>query len=538
MRPPSLLLLLTTASVLGAGCDPLQVAPGHDFGVRLRTASPLMMVGQVAPVALAFEVTGCQAFDLAVQSGSQTSHALDFTRQGDGSFVASVPVEWLRQEDHTCLDDSVTINKGQASLVATCQDVGRTAATEFQVSYGTGTHAMLMRGWGPERLSSYRDPESGLIPLSEPVKYIFPSGDPLHPFWAGGDSHVSSSLQPPVGPSYAADGAWQVESGGCYPLPFGVDGCSYMSLANPDGTVTPVLAATLNFWSPGPHLGNYVTWVPATVVDLAFQPSGALVVLSWEGSYPWETTVSLIPASTTEFDVQPRTVTRFSNLLVLTRFSRAPDGRLVFLTGSSNGGQYDGGQYDGGQIEAQLHLIDGAGQVETAPVTLPESPDLWGSVSLSPDATAWAVTGGPSFIGSADGGWTKLATTRHGYGSVAWLQDGVAIWRPGLGQGSHPLASVEAFDATPPYTRRFTYDVTALPGYSGAEQLLDVIAVGEHLVLTTNSGVRILGRDGTVVAGSDPLPCALSPTAMATQVGPRTVAVGAGSYLYLFDLPQ
>ena len=67
-------------------------------------------------------------------------------------------------------------------------------------------------------------------------------------------------------------------------------------------------------------------------------------------------------------------------------------------------------------------------------------------------------------------------------------------------------------------------------------QLLGVTVVGDKLVLTTNSGVRVLGADGSVVGGADPLPCGLSPTALAIPTGPTTFAVAAGNFVYVFDV--
>ncbi len=51
--------------------------------------------------------------------------------------------------------------------------------------------------------------------------------------------------------------------------------------------------------------------------------------------------------------------------------------------------------------------------------------------------------------------------------------------------------------------------------------------MGDKLALTTSTGIRILGPDGTLIGGSDPFPCSQTTTAVAERVGPTTVAVGA-----------
>jgi hypothetical protein len=117
------------------------------------------------------------------------------------------------------------------------------------------------------------------------------------------------------------------------------------------------------------------------------------------------------------------------------------------------------------------------------------------------------------------------------------MDGGIALWRGSSwiwGGGSTGV--VEVFDASPPYARRFGYEVQPMPGSGGTAQLFGAVAVGDKLALTTETGIRVLGPDATLVGGADPLPCGLSTTSRAARVGPTTVAVGAGDYLYVFDL--
>ena len=76
---------------------------------------------------------------------------------------------------------------------------------------------------------------------------------------------------------------------------------------------------------------------------------------------------------------------------------------------------------------------------------------------------------------------------------------------------------------------------TYLYGVATRLCLKGMVAVGDHLALTTSTGIRILGPDGTVVQGADPLPCGLLTTAPAIRSGPSTVAVAASPYVYVFD---
>jgi hypothetical protein len=95
--------------------------------------------------------------------------------------------------------------------------------------------------------------------------------------------------------------------------------------------------------------------------------------------------------------------------------------------------------------------------------------------------------------------------------------------------------AVDVFELAAPHMLRYSYDVHPLPGSDAFTELKGIVAVGDYLALTTSTGIRILGPDGTVVQGADPLPCALLTTAPAIRSGPTTVAVAASPYVYVFD---
>lgn len=125
------------------------------------------------------------------------------------------------------------------------------------------------------------------------------------------------------------------------------------------------------------------------------------------------------------------------------------------------------------------------------------------------------------------------------HGGAAWLPGAVALWTggdilfPGDPSGTD---LVQVFDATPPREFRYEYVVDALPGAARAPSLVGAIAVGDHLVLTTTTGVRILDATGRLVGGTDPFHCGATTTAAAEQVGPSTVAVGVGDTVITFEV--
>jgi hypothetical protein len=239
----------------------------------------------------------------------------------------------------------------------------------------------------------------------------------------------------------------------------------------------------------------------------------------------------------------------FPGELARTRFSRAADGRLAFISFAMPPG--------GGNLFSILHLADSA-TVEnlsnpTADLFIGDAVlfafggidfSIIGGPQLAPDATALVAgvdlgpPGGPfSLLPSAD---PSLYPNDGDSGGAAWPAGAVALWRGisftgGIGSDKDE-GRVESFDLAPPHARRFLYDVHALPGGPPTAQLVGVTAVGDKLVLTTSSGVRVLGPDGALVGGADPLPCRLSPTALAIPTGPDTFAVAAGNFVYVFDL--
>jgi hypothetical protein len=166
----------------------------------------------------------------------------------------------------------------------------------------------------------------------------------------------------------------------------------------------------------------------------------------------------------------------------------------------------------------------------------------FGGLSLSPDASL--LLSGKALGAPGASAWTTLPADRvvwpfdDGAGA-AWGTDVVATWE-GVPLGEEvqqDRGTLEAFDLRPPNGRLFRYDVVPLAGASGPATLNGVAAVGDHFVLTTSTGVRVLDRHGKVVAGSDPLPCRMTPSTVAIQSGPDQAAVGVGDHgVLVFDL--
>jgi hypothetical protein len=133
---------------------------------------------------------------------------------------------------------------------------------------------------------------------------------------------------------------------------------------------------------------------------------------------------------------------------------------------------------------------------------------------------------------------TGLDRRRFVTGAV-WLPEAVALWVGGnILEPASTLerGKVQVFDAAPPHALRWEYRIEPLPGATVAPVLVGATAVGDRLVLTTSTGVRVLGTDGALLGGSDPLPCGRMVTAAAAQTAPDTFSVGADAIQYVFDL--
>ncbi len=542
LRRASALLLVIAISA----CDRLEVDPGHGFGVRVLTPSPVAGVGKIT-VPLRFAITGCDLFDAEIRGGAGAGHAVELLNEPGGTFLAEVPVDWLRGVDGTCLHDARTPLVSAAQVLVTCRDAGRIATADLAVSYGTATRADLV--------------QSSLTQAT--TQFLFPSADPLVPHavasWfstayvypQGFSFPLSieaslSSVEPLVRPRLAANDSALFLSSGC-PI----------EIACPDLQVSPdATVPSEEIWGrtllplPCPSTGcdAFHVAVPSHVIDMAIGTDGALVVLSQlydERSLPpWPTAIVVTRIS----PAGESFIGYFPGESAETRFSTTADGRLAFVSFVIP---------SSGPIHSVLHQTDGT-SVSSSPnptgaldlgevVAGSDGPMLTnvGSAQLSPDASSLVVNG--SHLGSP-GSLLAALPAAGAYagdgeaGGAAWLTGAVGLWRGASlmwgAPASADLGGVEVFGAAPPHDRVYAYDVHALPGSNGPAVLHGAVAVGDKLVLTTSTGVRVLGPDGTVVGGSDPLPCGLTPTAVAVRTGPRTAAVAAGRYLYVFDLAE
>ncbi len=541
---------LLSLALLAAACSRLDPEPGADFGVQVVGGSSITAIGKLS-VRVGFTVSGCDAFDPAIRIGA-SAHAIDASRQGDGTWLADVPVDWLRVEDFDCLHDALRPHASRADLVVTCRDGGRSASAGLDVAYGTATRAFEAEA---------------ATPVSE-VRYLFASPDPLHPV-AMQVSWVEDSvlIQTGAGASFAvgigAGALVGLEGGGVHvearPLAetravVAEGGTSFVySMGCPLGSACPDLQIDATTALPSEAvawMGDESAWwdsrVPRFVLDMSTTDEQSVAVLSQPEPSPWNPTSVLSVVTKAPGYVAPevKVLGVFPGELVQSRFSRLPDGRLAWLAWIIP---------DVGPIRSVLRTTDGATVDARSDPTGDEAiGEMWGSSGmqrvyvnvsgrLSPDASRIVLSGG-RLIG-VDGGSTTLPAANwyavDGNGSdVAWPTGAVALWK-GLDWifGVGGSGTLEVFDAAPPHARRFAYDVGPLPG-GGNAALYGATAVGDRLVLTTASGVRVLGPDGALVGGADPLPCGLATTSRATRVGPTTFAIGAGSRWYVFDLAE
>jgi hypothetical protein len=581
-----------------AGCDGLSQRPGADFAVRVLDASPITAVGQIyAPVR--FEVTGCSAFDLELESDSG-DRPLTFEEQPDGTYVASVPIVWMRERAGCWMGGDDPIDGYPSTLIATCHDAGRSARAEFSFRSG-------FNGGGSS--------------ASGDIRTIFPGDDPIRIGWIAtspysgevalydADGHsrrlsdewapaldLAAYLNPLVRPRLARRGDRVFATLGCL-----------ASGDCPEVTVGPGESL------PGERLADValtddrlappraIAHVSASVVDMAFAADGALVVVSdtsldrdptywppriirgwpnlearWGETIVWRVTPAPDGAEGVVED-EATVIARLPYETVATRLSRTASGALAFATVA---------EQPRASVVLNLHVVDGpavttsvttagsAGCSGTPYVYCPSR--LWSSfvnagVALSPDGSSLLAIGGDSYSDGpprhellywmntepSDRVWqpfgcltcersaTSLPRQQiyrpYANGGAAWPAGAVALWTGGdiLYPDEQPdglLDRVEVFEATPPRKLRYEYEVEALPGATRDPHLVGVTAVGDHLVLTTTTGVRILDARGELVGGADPLPCGATVTATAEQVGPTTVAVGVGDTVLSFEV--
>lgn len=534
--------LASIALLLGVGCDALGVRPGHDFAVTVLNEQPIQAVGLLT-VPLRMAVTGCDAVQADVGRGTDR-HAIDIIRQGDGTWASAVPVEWVRGEDGACLFDATAPQATTARLWVTCMDAGRSIASDLAINYGTATKAYVP-AYMWERTT---------------VEYLFPSANPLLPYsmspssfiqWAGTSPLLPTGVnlgldgfvmqfEPLYRPRLAEEARGVVMSVGCATGEF----CPTVDVSPGQGLGSERLVGAAGYWSGFDFSQLWPVYVPNYVLDLAYVADGTLVVLSEFSDYrtsSWTVVTRVLPPQVgVAADVQ--VIAFFSDERVRSRFSRAPDGKLAFATLAI--------PQVAGPLVSVLHTTDG--QTVTSLPSPTGSLDVgqrqldgtvsFGSVQLSPDAASILVNG--AYLGTPSGTYLALPTPGpfpgDGYsGGAIWPAGAVGLWR-GTGLWDSQVAAgigrVEVFAAAPPHPRVYAYDALPLPGNGSSVVLVGATAVGDKVVLTTSTGVRVLGPDGTIVGGADPLPCRLSPTAVAVQTGPNQVAVGAGTFIYVFDL--
>jgi hypothetical protein len=535
------LLLSLMAGIASAGCGGVSERPGNDFSVRVLDGSAITVVGQIY-TQVPFAVDGCKEFDVAFQDGAGALHSLPYASQPDGTFQASIPVSWIRYyasgpwaADGGCaVEARYPPSSIEGALIATCRDVGRSARAELSVTVATAPTVHSLGG---------------------PVRAIFPSDDPLLPWtaiaykadgWLRLDPRFPPSLDRTlvvnweaaavnslVRPRLARNGDRVFVTLGCEPHA----ACPQANERLADVSLTDARDARPRGFA---H-------VPTTVIDIAYGPDGSLVVLSQTGDlgYPiaWGRTSTIVsrvdPAPEGSQGSVEEAVTVIAELpghAPMGKLVRKATGELLFLTRAYPDGE--------GPINAVLHSTDGhtADEVMVAAVAAIRRNDT----ELNPVDVFLSPDGSSVLVDSRSEGMYLLSTdpanpARDRFAaSWDWYADG-AVWTPGAivlwyVSGGSIFGEVQVYDRAAPHALRWKYEVEPLPGAVTPPYLLDVTGVGDDLVLTTSTGLRILAPDGTLVGGSDPFPCGAAATAMAEQTGPSTVAVGVGDLLYVFDV--
>lgn len=557
MNGPCVARWLALPLIALTACDGLRERPGHDFSLEVLSESPSTVTGQIyAPVR--FRVAGCSAFELSVQGPSGAIEPVSYSARGDGTFEAALPVAWMRKP--LACPDLQWPNRAptrQGTLRATCTGEERAATANLSLEVNTawletitftgGIRAILdgERPFHPGMLSAYFGGFGTVWFPQEVTQWRALNGE-----WSASPDWWPGSVDPLIRPRWLRNGSRAFVTLGCG----NTASCPEIPVTSgwPEDVATERVAEVAY---PGeeddPPIG--VAYVPTPVVDMAYDRDGSLVVLS----RTWLRTIvtRVTPAPEGSAGVIEDTVAVIADLFneaAGTRLSRTASGQLAFAS-------FAFGER-GGTATLNLHVIDGstvttrysAGGFEQ--IEYVSDVKAKGRVDLSPDASTLIVSRGEGSTAAtywmntdpADQVWQPLpdGVIYHGTpdAGAAWLPDAVALW---TGVNAWALAQresvteqsvVQVYEAAPPHVLRWEYRVEALPGATEVPLLLDVRAVGDRLVLSTSTGLRVLDRDGRVVAGSDPFPCGAKTTATAEQTGPTTVGVGAGQFLYVFDV--
>jgi len=572
-------LRMVLASLVCAGCTGLLDRPGHDFSVRVLDESPIDAVERIyAPVR--FAVDGCAAFDLDLENAAGEQRPLTFSAEPDGTYVAAVPVAVLMAGSFCPGSFLPAVNEvDHGTLVATCRDAGRSARATFSVHPGLGG------GWG----SQVGD-----------IRAVFPGVPDVVPWWIATSDHggevgftpggfLGFDWAPTLNPAAYRNALVR-------PRLVRRDTRAFATLGCEAGAGCPQVLLGPGELVPGERVAEFevsetsasirmprgIANVASNVVDMAFAADGALVVVSdtsvgrgpmqsdengvwidddglrWGETTVWRVTPAPEGAQGVVED-QATLIARMPRRTVATRLSRTPGGALMFATVGKEQA-----------IGVKLHLTDGAAVTTTYSVgdtcTLEACFNFLGNptflnpgVFLSPDGASlimewywppmqlfmWMNTDPADQVLQPFAPTNGLAYNPHPiyhpyvHGGAAWLSDAVALWSggdlmfPGESNGASML---QVFEATPPRTIRYEYAVDTLPGATRRPILVGVVAVNDHLVLTTTTGVRILDAGGNLVGGMDPLPCGALVTATAEQVGPTKVAVGVGDTVVTFNV--
>ncbi len=487
-----------------SGCGPLIANPGEDFRVAVRNATPISLIQQVAPVELAFEVSGCDTFSATVETtgaAHRRQYSLETTRRDNGVFSAAVPVEFLHGDTDECRNDGESPETGQAQLVVKCELDGREARSEaFSVTYATAWRAA----------SRARGPVEAVFPGEAPDTF-FTVGNGYLDFndASGSRGDTLAAIQPGYTPLLAQTEEYVYLWSGC---PLGNCG-NVLIVDTPEekiGTsathlqVFPFDATRGRMDRPG-----HTLQVPATGIDLVVEPGGEVVLLS---SHENGTVLSRIRGH------------EVTDTLLLegesapTRFGRLGSHR-VFLTRPGANPE-----------RIRLRRIDGKLIGEFA---LAGSGTL-GQVSLAPSGNQWVYArGGQVWLTGIDEltlverDAIQLTTGMgEGHFDAAWLSSHVALWNE---------EHVETFTRIAPHGPTAT--MIPLSNRGSPAHVRHVRGMGESIAVLTLNGLQLFDPQGKLLGGADPLPAQCGSNLLPPQmaiVDESTAVLGGNGIVFRF----
>ena len=472
-----------------AGCGSIASRPGDDFKLQLHDSGPLVVEGRVEPVELRFSLDGCEVFTVGLDaSTAEERRILSLEPEARGTdLVVRVPVSWFAPESgEFCLRGEADPHRVHAKLSVHCADDGRTLESDpLEFSYATAWRTFDVR----KQIHAAAVGVDGLLLLA---------GDHLEGRTLEGQVLFDVPLSPaPKEPGEALltewDDAVQVWSS-CPGT------CGFTDVPYPSGTESTFVfnsEITPYAWLGNALVATSPIRVPGEPFALAREGADRLVLLTESGRI-----LLHLPLEGT-----PTVVTQTHDRLV-TRFSQTVAGPVYLGADATSD---------------KARLRDSEGKV-LFEVQLPGTGEL-DALSLSPDGAAWGlIRQGAVYVGHFGESAVQLPTqlaegSRPPQVGIAWVDRGIVV---------HGDSAVEVYEAAAPHALRFRSE------FSRTAQIQSVVGAGDRLLVTTLHGVMILGADGAVIGGAEPMPCGLAPSLSARPAANDRAVVVSGEQVLVF----